>query len=222
MRKLLLPTLCFTAIASAGCMPLWVGAGVGAGYFAVQERGAFTAVSDIKIKTHVLDKLTQANYRFLTEVGVDVLESDVLLTGVVDSDADVRRILDEVRKIREIRNIFNELQVGGSYGVQTYSADTWIGTQLKSRMVTTSDVYTINYATQVVRGHVYVMGIARTPSEKERVLHLIRTTKGVRMVHDYIRVARMVKIPNSWEPKTDWEGFVAPQAGAPNPNPVLD
>ncbi|MBI1363796.1 MAG: BON domain-containing protein [Proteobacteria bacterium] len=185
-NALLLP---FVAVALSGCMPLWLGAGVGAGYLAVQERGAVAAVTDMKVKTHVLDRLTQANYKFLAKIGVNVLEGDVLLTGVVPSDEDAHRVVSIVYGVPDVRQVYNEIQVVENYGVDVFTNDTWIGTQIRSRMVTTSDVYTINYTVEVVRGHVYVLGLARTPAEMERVLYLVRTTKGVRMVHNYIRVA---------------------------------
>jgi osmotically-inducible protein OsmY len=217
MTRRLVAVLPMTALLLSGCVPVLVGAGVTAGYMAVQERGAMAGVNDLKIKTHILDRLTQSNYKFLTKIGVYVIEGDVLLTGVVPNDEDARTVVQITFSVPGVRQVYNEIQVGGDYGVGTLADDTWIATQIKSRMVTTSDVYTVNYVVEVVRGHAYIFGIARTPAELERVMHIVRTTKGVRMVHNHVRLARPPAPRPPKKPVIDWPDLASEPV---DPNPM--
>jgi osmotically-inducible protein OsmY len=184
--KIVLPVIASLSITA--CVPIILGGAAAAGYLAVQERGAKTAVIDSKIKTHIKDRLFGTDYRYLTDIGVNVLQGNVLLTGVAKD----QKAVDEVEKItrttKDVKNVANNIIIAEKYSASQYSRDSWIATQFKTRMVGAKDVYSINYLTDTVMGNIYILGLAGTESEKERVLHIARTTKGVQQVYNYIRV----------------------------------
>lgn len=185
---LLRSLVCLLPLLLGACAPVVIGGAAVAGTMALQERGFKAGVSDTKIKASIKDSLAGLNPNYLGQVGVDVLQGNVLLTGVVESQAAAEQIVSTVKQNAEIGAVYNEL-VTGSYGAGEISNDTWISTQLRARMVANADVYTINYYISVVKSHVYIYGIAQNAAEKERAIHIARTTKGVTMVHDYIRIA---------------------------------
>lgn len=183
-----LATVLVSSFVLSGCAPLIIGGAATAGYLAVQERGAKQAVVDSKIKTHIFDRLTAQNYKFLAKVGVDVLQGDVLLTGMVSSQNEAAKVLQTVQNTEGVATVFNQLLIGQQYTAQTYANDTWIGSTLRARMIGSADIFPVNYMINIVNGNVYIIGIAQSMAEKERLLHLARTTKGVQQVYDYIRL----------------------------------
>jgi osmotically-inducible protein OsmY len=185
--KIVLPVVLSLSI--TGCAPLIVGGAATAGYLAIQERGAKTAVIDSKIKTHIKDRLFSKDYHYLTDIGVNVLQGNVLLTGVATDEASKENVERITRLTKGVNNVANNILVADDYTTAQYTKDSWISTQFKTRLLGAKDVYSVNYLTDTVMGNIYILGIAATESEKERVLHIARTTKGVQQVFNYIQVS---------------------------------
>lgn len=177
-----------TALLTGCAAPLVAGmAGVG-GYVVLQERNAKQTLVDTSITTHIKERLTSANFKFFTDVKIDVFYNDVLLTGIVEGREIGEQVLNIVKETPDVGKIYNELFVGGNYTAKLKAKDAWITAQIQPRLLTDRHAFPINYQISVVNSHVYVMGVARSPEEHEHMLHVLRTTKGVEMVHDYIKV----------------------------------
>lgn len=185
--KIVLPVIASLSISA--CAPLIIGGAATAGYLSVQERGAKTAVIDSKIKTHIKDRLFGSNYKYLTDIGVNVLQGNVLLTGVASDQVSIDSVEKITRTTSGVKNVANNIIIAEDYTAAQYSKDSWIAAQFKTRMLGAKDVYSINYLTDTVMGNIYIIGLASTESEKERVLHIARTTKGVKQVFNYIRIS---------------------------------
>src|SRR5690606_31753093 len=105
--------------------PVVLGGAAVAGTMALQERGFKAGVNDTKVKASIKDALAGVNANYLGQVGVDVLQGNVLLTGVVGSDGESAEIVATVKQNPDIGAVYNELMVGG-YGATEISHDTWI------------------------------------------------------------------------------------------------
>jgi hyperosmotically inducible protein len=188
MQRLFLLSLMSASIFTSGCLPVVLGGVAAAGYISSQERGVKAAVSDLTIKTHIKDKLTAQHYQYLTQVEVSVLKGGVLLTGVVENSKAAVEVESVVQSVEGVKEVYNELFTDGYYPAKQYTEDAWISTQVKSLMFANENIKSVNYNIHVVNGHVYVFGFARSTSEIETIKHLLRTTKGVKQVHNYIKV----------------------------------
>ena len=191
MNTRLVKTLSAVALSltlTQGCVPILVGGVAAAGYMTAQERGAKTAVMDTKIMAHIKDRLTAKNYKLLTQVEVEVLQGNVLLTGVVSDQKTREEVEKVVRSVPDVKSVYNELFSDGIYPSKQYAEDSYVLAQLKGRMLAAKDVFSINYMIKVVNGHAYVLGLSETQSEMERVMHIVRTTKGVKKVVNYVRI----------------------------------
>lgn len=194
MHKLFLTLIMSSSILLSGCLPLILGGVATAGYIGHQERGPKAAISDINIKTHIKDRLTGQYYKYLTQIEVSVLEGNVLLTGVVKSRKAATEVESVVRGVDGVKSIYNELFTDGIYPVKTYSHDSWVATQLKSYLFTAEGIRSTNYQVLVVNGHAYLFGLAEDMKEREAVVHLTRTTKGVVKVHSFISFYKSVPV----------------------------
>lgn len=208
---LLLPLL-------SGCAaPMVLGAAASAGYIGLQNRPTKQIAADTEVKVRIKDALSQSQFSYLTDVGIDVFYGDVLLTGVVPSNTEGEKVLDVVRRTQGVRKVFNELFVGAAYTAGQKAKDAWISTQIQPRLLGAKDAYPLNYLITTVNNHVYIMGETETAGEKDHVLHILRTTRGVQQVHDYL----VVKGVNPGDDRSN----VVPQGGstldfhAPDPLP---
>ena len=76
--------------------------------------------------------------------------------------------MDVVRKIEDVRRIYNELEVGEATGAGARTNDTWITTQVKSKLLASSDTPGRRVKVVTENSVVYLMGLL-TEAEAERV-----------------------------------------------------
>lgn len=197
-NRLLLCLLATSAL--SGCAaPLLLGAAATAGYVGLQTRPAAQVGADSETKIRIKDRLAQARFAYLGEIGVDVFYGDVLLTGTVPTMAEAERVLQIVQQTQGVGKVYNELFTDTASTVSQKARDTWIATQIQPRLLGTRQSLPLNYLISVVNGHVYIIGEVASSDERNHTLHVLRTTKGVVQVHDYLRQ----KAPDTTDDRTN-------------------
>lgn len=177
------------AILLSGCVPLAIGAGTETAVIVAQERSVGNAVDDAGILLKVKNLYAQANYKdLLANVEIKVVEGRVLLTGNVDQPQSQIDAVNLAWQVNGVKEVINEIQVNDQAGVWNYARDVWISTQIRSRLLITKGVRSINYSVITVNQVVYLMGIAQDQSELDRVTSVAATTNYVQRVVSYVRL----------------------------------
>jgi len=117
-----------------------------------------------------------------------VHEGRVLLTGTINSP---QNRLDAVRlawQVEGVRQVIDEIQVTDEGGVLDYSRDVWITAQLRSKITFDSEILAINYSIETVNKVVYLMGVAQSEAEIDRVIRYARNIDYVRKVVSHVRI----------------------------------
>lgn len=165
-----------------------IGAGATAGIAAAEERGVETALDDLQIDVEIKRRYLDANEDLLTVVSTEVHDGRVLLTGVVE-EPEMRitaaRLAWDVNGVSEV---INEIRVAGDGSIVQASKDLFITTDLRTRMMGDQEIAAINYSIETVRGTIYLLGIAQSERELERVINHARNVSGVRNIIPYVRV----------------------------------
>jgi osmotically-inducible protein OsmY len=164
------------------------GAGATAGVAASQERGLGVAIDDSAIHAKIWRLWLDTDPHIFLEVGVDVHEGRVLLTGTINSP---QNRLDAVRlawQVEGVRQVIDEIQVTDEGGVLDYSRDVWITAQLRSKITFDSEILAINYSIETVNKVVYLMGVAQSEAEIDRVIRYARNIDYVRKVVNHVRI----------------------------------
>ena len=174
----------------AGCSPVGTAVGVAAtaGTTAAQERPVSKAVSDTAIRSEINYKWGKHDLALYRKVSLSVIEGRVVLTGSVinpQTRIDAARLAWQAGGVKEV---INEIQVENWSGVSDRARDEWIQAKIKGRLTLDSGVMSINYSIDCVNGTVYVMGIAQSQDELDRVINHIRDTAYVRSVVSYVRL----------------------------------
>lgn len=180
-------------IAAAGmaqaCVPVVAAGGGTAGVAVAQERTVGAAVDDVTIRTKVADKLLRSTSPGLSDgVTSQVTEGVVLLMGKVpdvSSSEEAARLAWEVAGVREV---INEIQIVDPNAGSTFASDAWITSQVKSRLLAEKNLKSVNYNIETVSGTVYIMGIAQSQSELDKVLYIVSRVKGVKQVVSHARL----------------------------------
>jgi osmotically-inducible protein OsmY len=184
-----LPAFAALALLAGGCAPLVVGtAATAVGTAATQERGFGGAVTDAGTQAEINHLWFQHDAEMHRLLDMTVTEGRVLLTGRATTP-EMR--LDAVRlawQANGVKEVINEIEVADQGGISDVAADTWIATQLRSRLLFDRDVASRNYSVDVVNGVVYLMGVARGQPELDRVTGHARAIPNVKRVVSHVRL----------------------------------
>jgi len=183
-------SLIIASLIVIGCSPaniLVSGAGTSM-VVAEGDRSLGTVVDDATIKVNIAAKFINSDDNLFVDVGTNVLEGRVLLTGLVDNQA-IR--IDAVRRVWEVDGVIeviNEIQIGNRATLKEYAQDVWITTQVRSVAAKAVGLRVISYNFETIQGKVYVAGITSRPEQLENLLIAIKSIKGVKEIINYVIV----------------------------------
>ena len=183
-------SLIIASLIVIGCSPaniLVSGAGTSM-VVAEGDRSLGTVVDDATIKVNIAAKFINSDDNLFVDVGTNVLEGRVLLTGLVDNQ-EIR--IDAVRRVWEVDGVFeviNEIQIGNRATLKEYAQDIWITTQVRSVAAKAVGLRVISYNFETIQGKVYVAGITSRPEQLENLLIAIKSIKGVKEIINYVIV----------------------------------
>jgi osmotically-inducible protein OsmY len=184
----------FGAVLSLGiissCSPLGIVAGGAAtvGVAAAQEGGIKRAVSDAQIQLYINDAWLRHDADLFRKLDLTINEGRVLITGVVQKP---QHRVDAVRLAWQapgVAQVINEIEVAESEGVKGFARDTLIASQLRAKITFDKEISSINYTIDGVGGNVYLMGVAQSEAELERVVNHARNLAYVKKVVSYVRI----------------------------------
>ncbi|MCB2081748.1 MAG: BON domain-containing protein, partial [Rickettsiales bacterium] len=177
-------------ITVAGCAPAAVVGGTGAlGLTVAQERSLGNAIDDTTITTAINSLYLQKDINYLFEdVDVQAHEGRVLLTGEVPTADDRVEAVRLAWQPQGVREVINEIEIREKPSPKEYAADTWITTQIKTKLLFVEQVRSINYSVDTVNGIVYLLGIAQDKKELQTVADISSRVKGVKKVVSYVKL----------------------------------
>ena len=173
----------------SGCVSMVIGAGATVGVAVMEERPFKVHLRDTTIATEIRYNLVEASEKFITGVGIEVYEGKALITGVVENEVMRAHALKLVWKVEGLKDVYNELQVGDN-GITNFAKDSWVTTQLKSKTTLDQDVLAINYTIETVNGVVYLIGIAQSKREIDKVIAHARSLSYVKRVISHVRIKK--------------------------------
>lgn len=174
-------------LALSGCVAAAVSAGTEAGVSLAEERSVGTKVDDATLYTDISNRLIQAGQSLYGDVTVRVRHQRVMLTGIVATEALAQRAVSLAWQAKGSKEVINEIIVGDSKFLDTAN-DALVKKNLESRLFLTKDVWVINYSLDVVNGTAYLLGRVYDRAELNRVMNVVRTTKGVKRVINHLQV----------------------------------
>ncbi|WP_448204243.1 BON domain-containing protein [Azospirillum sp. sgz302134] len=176
---------------ASGCAPLLLGGAAAGGTAAVaatEHRGLSGFASDAEIQAQINHLWFQHSLDMMRRIDMSVTQGRVLLTGRA---ADAQMRLDAVRlawQANGVQEVINEIQVDNQSGILDSARDTWISTQLRTRLTFDSRIHSQNYSIDTVNGVVYLMGLAENQDELDRAIEHARSLPNVQRVVNYVRI----------------------------------
>jgi len=180
----------FAVLTLPGCAGTVIGAGATAGTAAMEERGISGAADDTAIRLRLNALYSGEDERLWRKIGFQVYGGRVLLTGALDTAEMQAKAVQLAWQADGVVEVINEIEIADSGGLTGYGRDTWIATQLKSKLLFDKEVSSINYSVDTVRGKVYLIGLAQNRQELNRVINHARSIDYVQKVVSYVKIKR--------------------------------
>ncbi len=180
MRKAL-PVLALAVLAPllSGCIGL-AATGIGAAALMVDDRrttGVYIEDENIEWKT-----LARFSSEFKgAHINATSYNRKVLLTGEVGSEESKKAAEDVARSVPSVREVANELVVGGNASIASRGNDALITSNVKARMVGNGKFSPNHVKVFTEAGVVFLMGPV-TASEGDAAVEIARSTSGVSRV----------------------------------------
>ncbi|MCB1616967.1 MAG: BON domain-containing protein [Pseudomonadales bacterium] len=105
----------------------------------------------------------------------------VLLVGQVKNDEQRKLATTVAEKVKEVRQVHNELTLGGPISLPARSNDTWLTSKVKTKLLADREIPGNRIKVVTENGVVYLMGLL-TNSEADRAVTVARNTAGVQKV----------------------------------------
>ncbi|WP_018149263.1 BON domain-containing protein [Henriciella marina] len=170
----------------SGCIAAAVGTAGAVGVAAVQERTMGEALDDATASNEIKAKLlSEGGYG---EVDVEVADGLALLSGRVASPEMRVKAEDIAWSSSRIIDVANEIQIEAPGGFIANASDELITARVRSSLVASRDVKSLNFNIETYAGVVYLMGFARSEEELEAAAERASLVRGVKRVVSYVRV----------------------------------
>jgi osmotically-inducible protein OsmY len=172
--------LCGAAVLP-GCVPVMIGAGMGAtAMVATNRRTAGAQVDDESIELKINTAIT-SSYGESVHVNVTSYNATVLLTGEVPNKTVFDDILKVARTTERVKAVENYMFVGPNTDLSSRTNDSYITSKVKARLVESDKISANDVKVVTERAVVYLMGIV-TRSEGDTAAQIAATTSGVAKV----------------------------------------
>jgi osmotically-inducible protein OsmY len=189
MRKLVFTVAAIAACAPAGACAVMVPvAAAGVGMAAVQDRTPGQVMDDASDYTDVKARLMAADAQGFSETHVQVFADNLLLTGSVPDEAHRQTAEMIARNVRNLHNVYDELEIAQPTSFGRGLQDGWIETEVRTRLLASPHVRAVNINIEVFHGNVYLMGTARSDDELHRAAEIASTVRGARRVISFMEV----------------------------------
>ncbi|MBL4747290.1 MAG: BON domain-containing protein [Magnetovibrio sp.] len=187
--------LILLGVQACGPLSFVLGAGAATGIAAYQERGVDGVARDLRTSSQVFDLFARTDHLLLTNIGVEVYEGRVLLTGQVETETMRAEAVRLAWTANGTLDVLNEIHVTQLGGILDTAHDVWITAQLSTRLTFDKRVFAINYAIETVGGIVYLIGIAQNQDELDRVINQARAIPYVLHIINHVRIKDPLSSP---------------------------
>ncbi len=166
----------------SGCGSLMSGAGAEPMEHDPGERSLGAQMDDETIETRAMVNIDAAD-EALKAAHINVISYNgyVLIVGQVPEQALKDKVSAIVTEIRDVRRIYNELEIAGNNSMMTRSSDTWITAKVKSNLLASSETEGNRVKVVTENGVVYLMGLA-SQVEADRIEAAASASQGVQKV----------------------------------------
>ena len=138
---------------------------------ALDPRTVGTQIDDSIMQKNLSAKLINMNTNYILSVKTKVLDGRIFITGKVNTVEEKLKITKLGWEIKGARSVKNDLRIKEKFNFQRAAKDLLITSQLRTAMITSKKIKSVNYNIDTYKKKIYVYGIAQNEEERAEVLN---------------------------------------------------
>lgn len=178
LKIILLPIL---SLYLTGCAGLFVAGAATAVYFVTDPRSNSELLNDQDISLQINALGNKAPYRSNVRVSANTFNGNTLLMGQAVSQSYKDSLEEEVRKIKGVNIVHNQLKVKPLLSISQISNDSWITTKVKSAFLADSEIRDIKITVYTEDKEVFLVG-SISPYHADKAVDIARNVSSVEKV----------------------------------------
>jgi len=147
-----------------------------------------TSIDDARADANLKGRLFSDREHDYGDLDITIYGGRLMLTGSMRTQEGRAHAVDIARRTPNIDEVVDEIVVGDPTGMGQGARDAYIDERLEVLLLSDGGVKRTNYEIAVSDGAVYLLGVARTQAELERVVGHARTISGVERVVSHVRL----------------------------------
>ncbi len=175
------------SIILSSCLALAIGGGAIVATNTIKEKSYGQSLDDATIKTKITTELVNKMGKYF-DIYLDVNEGNVLITGAVISAEDSANAENIIKNTPNVQRIFNRLEIGKSRSIGQKTSDKLTSANISRKFLFDESVDYINEYITVYNNKVYIMGIARSEAELNKIIGIAKAEDGVEKVETFVRI----------------------------------
>ena len=175
-----------------GCSPTGtvLGAGARTGLALAEDRPVEEIWGDTLLKVTINKKLLETSFsETFWSLNTTIFEGRVLITGNVKNTTLRDQVSQMVWGVKGVREVLNEIEIQETNNVTQIARDKFIQASLQARMLGDKIVSDINYKMIAHNNVLYIIGVAQSQAELEKVVAHARAIRYVKRFVNYIWLA---------------------------------
>lgn len=150
------------------------------------DRSLGTVVDDTTIKVNIAASFIGSGNNLFVNINTSVLESRVLLTGLVENQETRIEAVRLVWEVDGVKEVVNEIEIGNRETIKDYANDLWINTQARGVAAKTIGLRAVGYNFETINGKLFIAGITSRPNQLEELINALKSIKGVKEIVNYV------------------------------------
>lgn len=173
----------------SGCQFIGTAYNVGSkvGAVVMDERDLSDDWNDTKINMAIRTAFLKDKINYVLDVEITVFEGEVLLNGAIPTIEDMERIVEIAWQTNGVTKVYNYIRVANPPDLTVTTKDAFIASSIRTKLMMTGGITSVNYKITLDEGVLYMMGIAKNAEELQAVMNIIYETDGVERVISHIR-----------------------------------
>ena len=157
------------------------------------SKGLGSSFDDGVLKTKIVSRISMQDLEFITNVKIMTSKGRVLITGFVYSQEDRYELIRSIWRVKGVKEIYNEVKVLETMSFVDRTEDLVFKSKIKSRLLFKPGINSYNYQIDVVKGDVFVIGIAENIEEKSKVENFLKTMTDIKRLVTVISLSGVSK-----------------------------
>lgn len=186
LKKLIFLFMLFS-LASCSLLGTTYNVGSKVGAVILDERELEDDWKDTQTNIQIRSDLTAEKASYGLDIEITVFEGEVMLNGALPTLSDIEKVVEIAWRPEPVTKVYNHIRIQKPSDILSTSEDALLASSVRTRLILTQNITSVNYKITVDDKVLYIMGISKNQEEFNAVINTIYASQGIEQVISHVR-----------------------------------